>query len=78
LKCLIIAQPGSAGCQTGKDQKQPASSADLVDAMLGVGLKVVFTLEMPAFARIEVAAANRDDPWAGTNHMRLSPLYYPF
>ena len=61
-----------------KNQKHPASLADLVDAVLGVGLKVEFTLEMPAFARMEVAAANRDDPRAGTNHMRFSPLYYPF
>ena len=37
LQCLIVAQPGGTGCQTGKDQKQPASPADLIDAMMGIG-----------------------------------------
>ena len=40
--------------------------------------RLEFTLETPTFARIEVAAAKRDDPRASTNHIRLSPLYYPF
>ena len=37
LQRLIIAQPGCAGCQTGKDQKQPASPGDLIDAMMAIG-----------------------------------------
>jgi hypothetical protein len=37
-----------------------------------------FTFETPIFARIVVAAANRDDPRASTNHIWLSPLCISF
>lgn len=37
LKRSVVADPGSACCQTGQDQEQPALFADLSDASLSVG-----------------------------------------
>ena len=39
LKCLVIAQPGCAGCKAGKDQENPAALTDLAETFLCIRQK---------------------------------------
>ena len=85
LQGPVVAQPGRACGQTGQNQKQPAPEAHPGQRGLLPGEKhqpmasttavrmPVARLEgtpwIPAFARIEVRAANRADSRANTNHV---------
>ena len=89
LQSLIVAQPRGSCGNTGQDQEKPAPSADLPPCVfvrntipqdiskttkvrMAVA-RVEFTPSIPIFARIEVSAANMDEPNANKNHIFFSP-----